>query len=105
MNPNHNIFVMFTSQVGFRNTSRLPIIDALLSYPNVHLNYLNITNYAQESPLEDWIKTNKLFRSQFLISHTSDVLRFLSLYKHGGTYLDLGKLQTNVCTDELSNLF
>lgn len=89
MNPDHKIFVSFTSQVGFRNTSRLPIIDALLSYPNVHLNYLNLTKYAEDTPLEDWIKTNKLFKSEYLISHTSDVLRFLSLYKHGGTYLDL----------------
>lgn len=89
MNPDHKIFVSFTSQVGFRNTSRLPIIDALLSYPNVHLNYLNLTKYAEDTPLEDWIKTNKLFKSEYLISHTSDVLRFLSLYKYGGTYLDL----------------
>ncbi|CAG9798768.1 unnamed protein product [Chironomus riparius] len=89
MNPDHNIFVMFTSQVGFRNLSSLPIIDALLSYPNVHLNYLNITKYAENTPLEDWILTNKLFESQYLISHTSDVLRFLSLFKFGGTYLDL----------------
>ncbi|XP_070505104.1 lactosylceramide 4-alpha-galactosyltransferase-like [Chironomus tepperi] len=89
MNPDHNIFVMFTSQVGLRNTSRLPIIDALLSYPNVHMNYLNITKYAENTPLEDWIMTNTLFNSQYLISHTSDVLRFLSLYKYGGTYLDL----------------
>lgn len=94
MNPNHNIFVMFASQVGFRNTSKLPILDALLSYPNIHFNYLNITNYAQNTPLQDWIKTNKLFRSRYLISHTSDVLRFLTLYKYGGTYLDLGKFET-----------
>ena len=82
---------MFTSQVGFRNTTRLPIIDALLSYPNVHLNYLNITKYAENTPLEDWIKTDTLFRSQYVISHTSDVARFLSLFKYGGTHIDLGK--------------
>ena len=92
MNHDRKIFVIFTSQIGFRNTSRMPIIDALLSYPNIHLNYINLTRYAENTPLEDWIKTDKLFSSKYLVSHTSDVLRFLSLYKYGGTYLDLGKI-------------
>lgn len=89
MNPEREAFVLFTSQVGFRNQSSLPIIDALASYSNIHFNYLNITQYTEHTPLEDWIKNEKLFRSQFLVSHTSDVLRYLSLWKYGGTYLDL----------------
>lgn len=89
MNPNHEVFVLFTSQVGFRNLTSLPIIDALLTYPNVHFNYLNLTQYAEQTPLADWIKTGKLFRSAYVNSHTSDVLRFLSLWKFTGTYLDL----------------
>ena len=91
MNPDHNIYVLFTSDVGFRNTSKLPIVDALLSYPNVHINHLNLTKYARNTPLEDWIKNDKLFRSHYVVIHTSDVLRLLSLYKYGGTYLDMGK--------------
>lgn len=75
--------------MGFRNTTTLPLIDSILSYKNVHLNYLNITQYAEQTPLEEWIKNGDLFRSTFLNSHTSDVLRFLTLWKYGGTYLDL----------------
>lgn len=89
MNPGREVFVLFTSQVGFRNQTQLPIIDAILSYPNVHFNYLNITQYAEQTPLEEWMRNGKLFRSKYLVSHTSDVLRFLSLWKYGGTYLDL----------------
>ena len=63
MNPDHEVFVLFTSQVGFRNTTVLPIIDALLSYPNVHINYLNLTQYAEHTPLDKWMKTGELFRS------------------------------------------
>ncbi|CAG9810445.1 unnamed protein product [Chironomus riparius] len=88
-NPNHNIFVMFASQVGFRNTSELPIIDALLSYPNINLNYLNVTKYAENTPLENWIKTDALFRSKYVAVHTADVLRLLSLFKYGGSHIDL----------------
>ncbi|CAO1350227.1 unnamed protein product [Diamesa hyperborea] len=88
-NPHHQVFVLFASPVGFRNTTTLPLIDSILSYKNVHLNYLNITQYAEQTPLEEWIKNGDLFRSTFLNSHTSDVLRFLTLWKYGGTYLDL----------------
>jgi lactosylceramide 4-alpha-galactosyltransferase len=89
MNPEHEVFVLFTSQVGFRNQSALPIIDALLSYPNVHFNYLNLTQYAEHTPLENWMKSGALFQSSFVNSHTSDILRYLSLWKYSGTYLDL----------------
>jgi lactosylceramide 4-alpha-galactosyltransferase len=30
-----------------------------------------------------------LYKSKYFNSHTSDVLRYLSLWKYGGTYLDL----------------
>jgi lactosylceramide 4-alpha-galactosyltransferase len=71
INPNHEVFLLFTSQVGFRNRTPLPIIDALLSYPNVHFNYLNLTEYAEHTPLNKWMKTGELFRSQYVNSHTS----------------------------------
>lgn len=88
-NPNHQIFVLFASPVGFRNTTPLPIIDLVLSYKNVHLNTLNITQYAEKTPLQEWIKNGALYRSMYMNAHTSDVLRYLTLWKFGGTYLDL----------------
>lgn len=89
MNSNSEVTVLFTSQVGFRNKTTLPIIDALLSYSNVRFNYLNLIQYAKKTPLEKWMKSGELFRSQFVNSHTSDVLRFLTLWIFGGTYMDL----------------
>ncbi|CRL00703.1 CLUMA_CG013960, isoform A [Clunio marinus] len=89
MNPGHQVYVLFTSQVGFRNTTQLPIIDALLSYPNIHFNYLNLTQYAAHTPLAKWMKSQELFKSHYVNSHTSDILRYLSLWKYSGTYLDL----------------
>lgn len=96
INPHHEAFVLFASQVGFRNKTRQPIIDALLSYSNINFNYLNITQYAYKTPLEDWIKTGELFRSSYVVSHTSDILRYLSLWKFGGTYLDLDTVSLKV---------
>lgn len=89
MNPEHQVYVLFTSQVGFRNASPLPIIDALLTYPNVHLYYLNLTQYAQNTPLNKWMAKGTLWSSNYVNSHTSDILRYLSLWKYSGTYMDL----------------
>lgn len=32
---------------------------------------------------------NKLFESKFLVAHTSDLLRLMTLYRFGGIYMDL----------------
>lgn len=85
MNPDHEVFVLFTTHVGFKNITAMPIIDALLSYPNVNFNHLNLTQYAEGTPLSEWIKTDKLNSSQYVTSHTSDILRYLSLWKYSGT--------------------
>ncbi|XP_053695406.1 lactosylceramide 4-alpha-galactosyltransferase [Sabethes cyaneus] len=88
-NPDWNAFVLFAAPVGFRNKSQLPLMDALLSYKNVHLRFVNLTTYAQDTPLEDWMKSGEIFRSKYMNSHLSDIMRYLTLYKYGGTYLDL----------------
>lgn len=50
---------------------------------------INLWSYAMGTPLEDWLLSDRLFLSKYLNSHVSDFLRYLSLYKYGGTYLDL----------------
>lgn len=50
---------------------------------------MDLWRYSQETPVEEWINTNKLFESDFLYEHMSDYLRAVTLYKFGGYYLDL----------------
>jgi lactosylceramide 4-alpha-galactosyltransferase len=108
-NPDWNVFVLFASDMGFRNSSPLPLIDQVLKSSNVQFRSVNVTEYAEGTPLEDWIKERVLFRSKYLIAHFADVLRllryvsqcqlfeqlillfsyFCSLYKFGGTHLDM----------------
>ena len=45
--------------------------------------------YSKDTPLEAWLRSGKLEKSGFRLTHTSDVLRFLTLWKYGGLYLDL----------------
>uniref|UniRef100_A0A1S4HCI6 Alpha 1,4-glycosyltransferase domain-containing protein n=1 Tax=Anopheles gambiae TaxID=7165 RepID=A0A1S4HCI6_ANOGA len=88
-NPGWNVYVLFAAPVGFRNRTTQPILDALLAYPNVHLRYVNLTTYANDTPLKEWMARGEILRSQYMNSHLSDVMRYLTLYKYGGTYLDL----------------
>lgn len=92
LNPTYDVFVLFAAPVGFPNGSRdsiSPIFEALLTYQNVHFRNLNLWTYGLDTPLEKLILNNELFMSQYLNSHVSDFLRYLTLYKYGGTYIDL----------------
>lgn len=104
MNPHHQIYVLFASPVGFRNSTPSLILDALLThYSNVHFYYLNITEYAKNTPIEEWILGGALWNSNYMISHTSDVLRYLSLWKYQGTYLDLDVVMLKPLADMKPN--
>ncbi|XP_032595227.1 lactosylceramide 4-alpha-galactosyltransferase isoform X2 [Drosophila grimshawi] len=68
---------------------KLPLIDAIRSYGNVQLRQLNIRRYALRTPINEWVKHGELFSSRYLVSHISDLLRFVTLYRFGGIYLDM----------------
>lgn len=87
--PNSNIFVMFLSKTNFVRLKSSLLIEMLKKIKNVHFRYLNISEFARNTPLESWLQSDKLTKSKYLLSHTSDVLRYLTLWKFGGTYLDL----------------
>uniref|UniRef100_A0A2M4BRX8 Putative lactosylceramide 4-alpha-galactosyltransferase n=1 Tax=Anopheles marajoara TaxID=58244 RepID=A0A2M4BRX8_9DIPT len=97
-NPDWNIFILFAAPVGFGSNSSIststgstlpPIIESLLEYRNVHWRFVNLTTYAIGTPLEEWMQSGEIYRSLFMNSHLSDVMRYLTLFKYGGTYLDL----------------
>lgn len=52
----------------------------------LHLNY---ARYIRNTIVEDLYESGKIESSNFARSHASDVLRYLTLYKYGGVYLDL----------------
>lgn len=72
-----------------QNETISPVVRVLQTYSNVHFRHINLYTYSIDTPAEDWIKTDKIFLSQYLIAHMADYLRFLTLYKFGGIYLDL----------------
>lgn len=90
-NPNFQVFVLFASPTYLPKAAdqKLPVIEAMKSYKNVHFRQLNIWRYARDTPIEGWVNKGELFRSSFLTEHTSDLLRLMSLYRFGGIYMDI----------------
>ncbi|CAH1731919.1 lactosylceramide 4-alpha-galactosyltransferase-like [Aphis gossypii] len=87
LNPNLNIFVLFVAPSYINNESE--IINRFKMYTNVNLRYINFVKYSYNTPLQDFVISNTISTSQWPVSHASDLLRFLTLWKFGGTYLDL----------------
>jgi predicted aspartyl protease len=71
MNPDLHIFILFASQKRLKKLKITLQINAILSYHNVHINYLNVTEISAGSPMEDFIKSDKLSESDFRIPHSS----------------------------------
>lgn len=90
-NPNRDVFVLFTSPVGFREDATVsePFFRALQLYPNIYVRNLDLWNYTRGTPVHEWMQTDKLFSSRYIVAHTSDLLRLVTMFKFGGIYLDL----------------
>lgn len=90
MNPNRDVYVLFVSPAGFvANEPKTSVLDTLKLYPNVYLRNLNLVNVSKSTPAEEWIKEDRIFTSIDFVSHLSDFLRVLLVYKYGGIYLDV----------------
>lgn len=89
MNPNMEIYFLFATKSDGISMKYSDLIDALVSYPNIHLRFLNPIQFSQQTPLENFFMRDELSKSKYPIEHTADVLRILTLYKFGGLYLDL----------------
>lgn len=89
-----NVFVMFVSRHGDTSIKLTPLISAVLAYPNVQFKLLDLREFSKATPLEGFIQSEKLQSGKFVVTHTSDALRLLVLWKYGGTYLDTDVIVT-----------
>ncbi|CAG4975695.1 unnamed protein product [Colias eurytheme] len=84
--PNREIYVFFSGPVSeLEVLSDLAVLD---DFSNVHVARIHITNYAADSPVEHLILNGILNKTKWGIENTSNVLRFLTLYRWSGVYLD-----------------
>ncbi|KAG5674653.1 hypothetical protein PVAND_004607 [Polypedilum vanderplanki] len=94
MNPNALIIVTFVTPKHFVDLNETRAIEILRQYSNIIFRFVNLKSFSKNTPLENWIKSGKLSNSKFVVSHTSDVLRYLLLYKYSGLYLDTDVIVT-----------
>ncbi|XP_035733681.1 lactosylceramide 4-alpha-galactosyltransferase-like [Vespa mandarinia] len=99
MNPESTIYLLFLSPSPISLETK-EIIKQLSSYPNIKIRRIFPETYTKDTPLEDWYKSGTLMKSKWRRSHMSDILRYLTLWKYGGIYLDLDV----VVTTSLENL-
>ena len=49
--------------------------------------HIDLEQFAKNTPLEGFITSDKLLKGKNMLSHMSDCLRMLIVYKYGGLYL------------------
>ncbi|KAL9915949.1 lactosylceramide 4-alpha-galactosyltransferase-like [Glossina fuscipes fuscipes] len=92
-NRKSDVFVLFAASrymdAAIRNESRFKV---LLHYKNVHFRNVHLWSYTLNTPGYAWLKKDEVFMSSYVhryfVSHISDFLRFMTLWRFGGTYLD-----------------
>ena len=88
LNPNTSVHLLMTSQQIDYDS---PILKSLLAnFPsNFQVTSINVGDYITGTPLERWYFCTNWNYGPYAVSHLSDALRFLTVYKFGGYYFDL----------------
>lgn len=86
-NPRLDVFVIFARPRLLPRIISNEII-ALSKYRNIHFRSVNIWNYIKKSPANDWFNNETFFKSDFVLSHLTTLLRLTSLWIWGGIYMD-----------------
>ncbi|XP_044272299.1 lactosylceramide 4-alpha-galactosyltransferase-like [Tribolium madens] len=96
LNPNFEVHLLFASPGIFRfeGTQSDRFLQNLLTYPNVRIHHVDYERYTKDTPVEDLYKRGEIELSGYAQSHASDVLRYITLWKFGGIYLDLDVIVT-----------
>lgn len=89
MNPDVSVNLLFTCSMNGGMTASPLYVKELFRYPNVKIWKLDIPGFLAGTSLQDWDFKGHLEKSNWPVEHSSDVLRYISLLKYGGTYLDL----------------
>ncbi|XP_066137627.1 lactosylceramide 4-alpha-galactosyltransferase-like [Euwallacea fornicatus] len=91
MNPEHEVYLLYASpgNLVFENTESDRLVKVLLEYSNMNIFHVDMERYFSKTPLEKLYHKGSLKLSKYAQSHTSDLLRYLTLWKYGGIYLDL----------------
>ena len=89
MNPSSPVYILYTCPFTESLVNSSEYVKQLFTLPNVKLWKINFPEFLDNTPLKDWNFEIQLFLSKRPVEHSSIALRYVSLLKYGGTYLDL----------------
>ena len=89
MNPDLNIFLLYLSPKEFSKDSK-KLASVLESYSNIYIRRVYLPAYIKNTPLQKWYKRNleELLDEETDPESISDIVKFLTLWKSGGIFLD-----------------
>ncbi|XP_076267036.1 lactosylceramide 4-alpha-galactosyltransferase-like isoform X2 [Rhynchophorus ferrugineus] len=88
LNPNRMIYFLYFSPDS-QSTESSRILRMLQSYSNIKFLHVNMDKFVEGSPVDNFWKSRKIHTGKYPLSHSSDVIRYLLLWKYGGIYADL----------------
>ncbi|KDR09060.1 hypothetical protein L798_00746, partial [Zootermopsis nevadensis] len=111
INSDASVHLLYTCSMNGGIKTSPEYVKRLFKYPNIKIWKLDIPEFLSGTPLQDWNFKEYLETSNWPVEHSSDILRYVSLLKYGGTYLDLDvvirksleKLGTNYLGKESSD--
>jgi hypothetical protein len=89
MNPDYKVHLLYSCPIHDSLEDSSEYVQTIFTYPNVNLWKLETKRHFSKTPLEKWNFKAAIMTSLWPKEHASDVLRFLTLWKYGGTYLDM----------------
>ncbi|CAG9584929.1 unnamed protein product [Danaus chrysippus] len=84
--PAWQINVIFSGPVHLETVNG---VELLRRFSNIKFWMINIKEFSKNTPLEGLVNSGILSKCQWGMERTRDVLKYLSLYKFGGIFLDL----------------
>lgn len=89
MNPSTDIFVISVAHVGLsKDSAKIPrLITELQKYKNIHFRNIDYAKYLENTTFKGWESKIDAI-TEFFSYRAMDFLRFVTLYRFGGTFLD-----------------
>lgn len=88
MNPKMKIYLLILSSSEYSPKTE-KLLSHLENYKNIVVRRIFMEDYVKNTPLADWWQKGELTTSKWPKHHMSDVLRYLTLWKIPGIYMDL----------------
>lgn len=88
-NPDTMVYLLYTCPIVGKLSDSPEYVKQMLSYPNIRIWKLVAADFIKGTPLENWDFMGKVKLSNWPVVHASDILRYTTVWKYGGTYLDL----------------